>query len=308
MNFRIILLKHYHFEVLDLEHIREFKCNYEESEEIPYSIIKDTGLRFPEVHNSAESMALLALELKKYHHDCIAKVPFCSTVEAEALGGIINLGDERFGPRIKAFAYRDMGELMEIADINYNIGRISQVLKSINILKNSCETSALCIDGPFTIMAAILEPAIFYKALLRDRINSESILNKVEDVIVNYAAEGIKRGSDIISYGDPAGSLDIVGPKFYREFSGPSTNRILKRIEPLLKGSVLHVCGRTSTALTTFGFADMKTEFVSKDMTYGQGIKEILRCRKDIKLIGNSCIKRTPFNIPGGTIWQVILH
>lgn len=290
-----------------MEHIREFKCNYEESEEIPYSIIKDNGLKFPDVHNSAERMALLALELKKYHHDSIAKVPFCSTVEAEALGGIINLGDEKFGPRIHTFAYKNINELNKITEIDYNAGRISKVLKSINILKNSCETSALCIDGPFTIMAALLEPAIFYKALLRDRINSESILNKVEDVIVNYAAEGIKNGADIISYGDPAGSLDIVGPKFYKEFSGPSSYRILKRIKPLLEGSVLHVCGRTSTALARFGFADMKAEFVSKDMTYGQGIKEILNSRKDIKIIGNSCIKRTPFNMPEGLIWQLVL-
>lgn len=308
MNSRITLLNHYRFEVLYLEHIREFICNYDKSEDIPYSVIKDNGFKFPEVHNSAESMALLALELKKYHHDSIAKVPFCSTVEAEALGAIINLGDERFGPRVKSFAYKEMDKLMEMQEVNFNTGRIDKVLKSINLLKNSDETSALCIDGPFTVMAALIEPALFYKALLKDGNNSQKILVKIEDIIANYAAEGIKRGADIISYGDPAGSLDIVGPKFYKEFSGPSSLRILRKIEPLLKDSVLHVCGRTSSALVKFGFADVKSEFVSKDMTYGEGIKEIIKNRKDIKLIGNSCIKRTPFNMAEGTIWQVILH
>lgn len=288
--------------------MREFKCSFKEDGEIPLPIIKNCGLKFPDVHNSAEGMAQLAMELKKTHKDCIAKVPFCSTVEAEALGGIVNLGDERFGPRIQTFAYKNISDLNKITEIDYNAGRISKVLKSINMLKNWEETPALCIDGPFTIMAALIEPVLFYKALLKDKAASQNILTKIEDVIVSYAAEGIKRGADIISYADPAGSLNIVGPKFYKEFSGPSSYRILMRIEPLLQDSILHICGRTSAAMEKFELIEMKSVFISKDMTYGQGIKEILNSRKDIKIIGNSCIIKTPFNMPEGTIWQVILH
>lgn len=77
----------------------DFKCASDNLEEIPEEVVKEIGIDFPEVHTEAEYIASLSKELKKYKEDILCRVPFCNTVEAEALGGKIKLGDSKTGPR-----------------------------------------------------------------------------------------------------------------------------------------------------------------------------------------------------------------
>jgi DNA-binding PadR family transcriptional regulator len=57
------------------------------------------------------------------------------------------------------------------------------------------------------------------------------LLEKIENGIINYILEGINYGVDIVSFADPAGTIDIVGPKVYKEVSGKFTYNILKKLE-----------------------------------------------------------------------------
>ena len=70
-------------------------------ENISIDLIKENNLKFPEVHENLESMVKFSKVMKEHRKDLFCRVPFCMTVEAEALGAIINLGDEKYGPRSK---------------------------------------------------------------------------------------------------------------------------------------------------------------------------------------------------------------
>lgn len=290
-----------------MEYNIEFKCVGDNLEVIPDSIVNNTGITFPKAHTDNTLMCLLSKALKNYKKDSICRVPFCVTVEAEALGGNIKLGDMKNGPRVESYAFATIEELGNIKDINFNSGRIKEVLVAVEKLSNEGECVALSVEGPFTILSSIIDPMIFYKGTRKNKEKIDEFLMVLENNIVNYIIKGIKRGAKIISYGDPVGSLDIVGPKVYEQYSGKISYNILKRVEPYLDNAIIHLCGKTSTAFEKYGLSVSKGIEFEEEMTYGNAINKILQDMKNVNFIGNACIKRTPFIMKKPVVWEIKL-
>ena len=104
-------------------------------EEIPKEIIEELKLKFPELHNNSNDMVKLSIEIKKHNNDSLCRVPFCVTVEAEALGADIKLGDEKIGPRVNKYAFNNLEELKDIKEIDFTKGRIQSSTRSSGKLK-----------------------------------------------------------------------------------------------------------------------------------------------------------------------------
>lgn len=285
-----------------------FRCEGDNLEEIPESIAEKTGLTFPMAHCTKESISLLSRELKEYKKDTLCRVPFCVTVEAETLGANIKLGDMKTGPRVESYAFSSIEELSNLKPMDLEKGRIKEVLASVEELSSRGETVALSVEGPFTIMSSLIDPMIFYRAMRKEKEQVLRLLKVIEDSLVNYILEGINKGAKIISYGDPVGALEIVGPKVYKEYSGSTTYNILKRVEHRLGEAVVHICGKTSTAFESMGLSKAEAVYLEGDLTYGEAIDRILQYRKDIKFIGNACIKRTPLKMKAPVIWKIELN
>ena len=71
-----------------------------------------------------ETMAALSKALKRHDGASFCELPFCHTVEAEAMGGIINYGNEKTGPRAKEYICTSPEELLELPAMNLQEGRI----------------------------------------------------------------------------------------------------------------------------------------------------------------------------------------
>lgn len=290
-----------------MENKVEFKCEGENLEQIPESIVEKTGVSFPEAHKDKNQMAMLAKELRAYKKDTMARIPFCVTVEAEALGGDIQLGDAKIGPRVRGYRFESVEEMQHMDELDLGIGRIKEVLDCVELLSNQGETVALSVEGPFTIISSLIDPMNFYKGIRKNKDAAAKIIKVVEDSVVKYMIEGLKRGARIISYGDPVGAMDIVGPKMYEEISGKSSYNILKRVEPHLDGAAVHICGKTSTAFARLGMAEAVSVEFPEDMRYGEAINRVLSERNDIKFIGHRCIKKSPFMLGNKVLWGIKL-
>lgn len=288
-----------------MNEVVDFVCVSDQLEEIPDSIVKMTGLNFPEVHTKADYLATLSMEMKKYKKDNLCRLPFCNTVEVEALGGNIKLGDAKTGPRVESYAYSSIDELLEMGDIDFTSGRIREVLKAVEILSGTGELVVLNVEGPFTIITSLIDSRVFYKAIRKNKEIVNNVLTILEDNIVKYIKEGVKRGAKIISYGDPVGALDIVGPKVYREYSGKFSYNILKRVEDEIGSSILHICGKTSTVFQNMGLIETRPIKLKEDITYGESIDYILKNRSDVRIIGHNCIKKTPLKLKNSTVWNI---
>lgn len=290
-----------------MDHRVDFKCQGDNLEEIIGQISESLGISFPEVHENSKEMAILAMEMRKYTNNTISIVPFCTTVEAEAFGGKIKLGDRNVGPRVEGYLFSSVKELENIKKIDLSKGRIKQVLDCVDMLSRAGEIVSLNVEGPFTIAASLIDSTIFYRGIRKERAIVDNFLRVIEDSIEKYIIEGARRGVKIISYGDPVGALDIVGPRIYEELSGKSTYNILKSLEDKLEGALIHICGITSTNLEEMGLCEARKIEFEGQFTYGEAIFKVIEEMKDIKFIGHSCIKRTRDSMMKPRVWAIEL-
>ena len=115
--------------------IVDFKCTYDNSVGINEEVTKKLQLSFPDAYKHHNTMVLIAKELKRYDNASFCELPFCHTVEGEAMGGIINYGDEKIGPRAKEYICKDTKDLLNLNSIDFTKGRIAQVLKACSDLR-----------------------------------------------------------------------------------------------------------------------------------------------------------------------------
>ncbi|MBU3142652.1 uroporphyrinogen decarboxylase family protein [Clostridium sp. CF012] len=285
----------------------DFKCVGDNFEQIPEEIIEDLRLKFPEIHNNSGDMVKLSIELKKHNRDGLCRLPFCVTVEAEALGGDIKLGDEKIGPRVNKYAFDNLEGLKNIKEIEFTKGRIHKVLAAVEELSSQGEITVLNVVGPMTIISSLMDPVVFYKGIRKNRKIIDDFIKVIENSIVEYIMEGFKSGASIISYGDPAGALDIVGPKIFSEISGKATYSILKTVKEKSNHGMIHICGKTSTALEKMGFVQSESTVYDNQLTYGAALIDLLEKSKELVFIGHRCIKTTPYKGGNCNMWNIKL-
>lgn len=285
----------------------DFICNGDELEQIPAELIQTTGITFPEAHLNKISIATLASELRKHRGDVLARVPFCVTVEAEAHGAHIKLGDALNGPRVESYRFATIEALSNLQGLDLTKGRIKEVLDAVEILASSGEKVALNVEGPFTILSSLIDPMDFYKGLRKDPRRIQEILAVIEEGIIRYSLEGVQRGASIISYGDPVGAIGILGPKVYRDYSGPSSWRIINGIKAEGGKVLLHLCGKTSTALEKIELARAHPINIDRATTYGQALIGQLDKAAAPIVIGHRCIKGSLNRMVNPVLWGIEL-
>lgn len=291
-----------------MENKIDFKCIGDNLEEIPDNIEAETGLSFPEVHTKSEYMATISKLLKEHKKDMVCRLPFCNTVEAEAFGASIKLGDSKTGPRVKEYKFSSIQELEKIDKICLAKGRIKEVLDAVEMLSKQDEIVVLNIEGPFTIISSLIDSTKFYKAIRKEKDIVDKVVKVIEESIIEYAVEAVKRGVKIISYGDPVGSLDLVGPKVFKDVSSKSTLRILNELQGKIEGVLIHVCGKTSSALENLDMCSSERIEYDKELTYGEGMLGVLEKNKSCKIIGHACIKRTSLHLKNNAIYKLVIE
>lgn len=285
--------------------IIDFNCTYDNSVGINKEVTKKVDLQFPQAYKSWDSMALISEELKKYDKSNFCELPFCHTVEGEAMGGIINYGDENIGPRAKDYICTTAQEILDLPEIDYSKGRISEVLKACKYLREKGENVALYISGPFTIMNVLIDPRHIFKIFKKNPDIMKDILDKFQNEILRFVKEAQKAGVNMISYGDSSGGLNILGPKFSEQVVEMFTYPLLKKIEEIIGNeAVVLLCPKTTFALLGTGKSEWKDINLGNSMKYSQGCIEVIG---KTKFVGQMCIKNKEFQLKDGIIKTVSL-
>ncbi len=274
--------------------IRDYPCTYLQSNGQALSVYE--GHSFPEVHLKAEDMAVLALEIREKTGAEWCILPFCHTVEAEALGAKIRYGDARNGPRVAQYACQSIEELCMLPPIDPAVGRMAQVLKACRLLRERGEEVLLEITGPFTLLSSLIEPAIIFRALRKAPEYMNELLNKLQSDLLLYIECAQTAGVHLFSYADPTGGVNILGPKLTEQLTKDFTMPLLKEMDLRLDSDVLiHLCPKTVFALQDTGMAEACTYDLSGDFSYTEAI--LSACGK-VRFVGQTCLKNQKFR-PG---------
>ena len=201
---------------------------------------------WPEAHSDAAKMAKLAscpYELGILDN---IGVPFCMTVEAEALGAAVDMGSKLVEPIVSAYAMDSVSEWKKLPALDPEKGRAKVVLDSLGIIKKTHPQAVVMgnLTGPISLATSLMDAESFYKELRKKPADAGDFLSFLSEQLVSFGKAQIEAGADFITIADPSGTGEILGPVLFERFALPYINHIASELRPLCSGVTVHICGR----------------------------------------------------------------
>ncbi len=267
--------------------IRDFPCTHlTESVEV---LLEHSALSVPAVHTEADAMAAFALEVREKTRSPWCVLPFCHTVEVEALGAKVRYGDRKSGPRVAEYACRTIDDLLALPVLDPAEGRIAQVLEACRMLHEGGEQVVLEITGPFTLLGGLIDPAALFRALRKEPEKMETVFAHLQRCTLTYMQAAERCGASIISYADPTGGVNIIGPVLAERVAQTFTLPLLRAADRNLQADTLvHLCPKTAFVLQDTGLARNRRIDLSSVLDYGTGCCTV---RGQVRFVGHGCIK-----------------
>ena len=158
--------------------IADFRCTYDNASGFGAWAAEDYGIKFPDAYTEHEMMVKLALAVKEHNGAAVCLLPFCHTLEAEALGGIIRLGDGVIGP---------VSSTSLISLEQYKTFSLPYFQKNVDFIKSQ--------GGGFTMFKDV--------KLIKDcvMIDNQTLINYIEEELQGVVGQ---------EYAAPAGRISVI--------------------------------------------------------------------------------------------------
>ncbi len=231
-------------------------------------VMRQTGAWWPEAHRDARLMADLALHMQQVTGFDNVGVPFCMTVEAEALGSQVNFGSATVQPWIAREALGSAAEVAGFVPPAHPPGdRRPVVLEALTRLREAAPEVAVFggLLGPFSLAAQLLEASLLLRAVRRQPGPVNALLRLCTEVATDFALRQVRAGADVVAIADPTATGEILGRLAYQEFAAPYLRQLIGAVTEAGAPVVLHICGCPNGILELLG--EMEVGAVSLDET-----------------------------------------
>ena len=245
-----------------------------------------TCCRWPEVHRDAEKMAVLSIAMHDEAGIENLGIPFCMTVEAEALGGEVEDGDETTTPSMIKYPLISVREWRGLKELNpYEDGRLPTIIECTRILSKKMPDTAVVgnLVGPLSLASSLIDAILLFKALRREPKEVHGILRFLTENSIRYGEALISNGADLIVISDPSATGEILGPSMFNEFALPYLNEMITCMHALGKPVIVHICGNVRSVYEPL--KRLTSECISVDSVVN--IKEARDAIPGKKLMGN---------------------
>ncbi len=280
-------------------------CGRRDVAALPDELLARLGLRRDAVHTDAQAMARVALARQAELGGSLCFLPFCCTLEAEALGAPIRLGDAVAGPRAAAFVCAGLRDVLALPPMDIGCGRIARVLAACQALAGQGEAVALEISGPLTILNWLMELAAVFREWRRDEALFRDVLARLDRELRLFALAAAGRGVRAISFADPVGTLSVLGPGRFDFLADAFTRPFLGRLrEAQGFAAALHVCPKTAGGLVSRGLAAWRELPAGGPGSYAEAC---LAAGADGRIYGEACLKDAGYRPRGGVLRELVL-
>ena len=223
-------------------------CSPENQEMISPELIRSLGIAPSEIYASTENIVKLAKAAGEADGRGFVLLPFCHTVEAKALGADIKPADDTAGPRPGSCTLKGPEELAPV-DIAKSPDA-ARLLEACRKLSSEGLAVVYQLSGPVSILSCMMPLNSFFKSWRKEPEAAKRCLDATADMLLAFAREIRAAGVKYISYSDPAGSRDILGPKYGKLMADEFTLPFLKRLaEACGEETAVTVCPLTAQAL-----------------------------------------------------------
>ena len=209
-------------------------------------VMEKTGHTLPAAHHEGRLMGELACDVQQNTGFENFGLPFCMTVEPEALGSAIDYGSLKCEPKIQKEAFGSAAEAVAAAPAAIERGtRAGAVLQALDRLaKNHPDIPAIgSISGPISTAASLVDPMTFFRDLHREKEASHRLLANVTVALSQWAELMVENGAALICIADPTATGEILGPRLFAEYALPYINQICESVAALGTPVIVHICG-----------------------------------------------------------------
>ena len=253
--------------------------------------MKKVDARWPESHWDPKKIARAAASTFELTGVPCCTVPFCLTLEGEALGCALDRGTEITQPQIMEHLEIGFDEFRVPEDFIQR-GRIPAVLEAISLLAASqrdIQPVNMKVTGAFTIACAVFGAERILLATLEEPDAVKRVMDVMADAAIALSRAAVRAGADTITISDPVASGDLLSHDQYEEFARPYEAKVFSAISV---PTALHICGYTkdhmphirSTGTIAFSFEE-KVE-----------VKDAKEALGDVLAIGNVAPVRALLN------------
>ena len=211
--------------------------------------MEKTGAFWPEAHQDADKMAALGSSLYELAGLECARMPFCLTVEAEALGCQVDLGTNERTPQISRTPFTSASDI-EVPSDFVEKGRIPVVLEAVKKLKDKYGDTLpiiVGITGPFTLAGHLLGVENLVRYMKIKPTEVEDAVENTLDACMDYVDALMEVKPDVICVAEPTAAPELIDPLQFKSMVKPS----LEDLSNFIKTSkVLHICGSTQPIIS----------------------------------------------------------
>jgi len=247
-------------------------------------LMEKTGACWPNANQEAEPMAELAVAAHDIAGLESVRLPFCLTVEAEALGCPILPGSRISQPSVSAPVVCDYSDIEKLTVPDPAVtARMPAVQEAIGIARDKVGEDVPIIAGitaPFTLAGHIRG----VETMLLDMFDNPDFVKDLiifaTDVAKEYSKALVDAGADAITLIEPSATCELIGPSDFEQYAAPTIGALSKSIKV---PTILHICGNTTPILPTLETLDV--DAVSIDHVVD--VRDAHNTFKDTVLVGN---------------------
>lgn len=268
-----------------------------------YEQMEQLDAYWPEANYKAELMARLASGAYTILGFDAVRVPFCQTIEAEALGCTIKDGGKLNLPSPLTHPYK-IDDTPELPNDFLERGRIPELIKAVKILKETVGDNALVIGGiigPYSIAGNLMGVT----DILRNSFKKPQLLAPFFEVSQKagllLARELINAGADAICIEDMMASMDLISPKIYRDLVYPWQKKLVESLQDV--PTIMHICGKLDAIIEDIANLGVTAISVEEKVDAPAAVKKLSDYDRFISLIGGINAPATLFS---GSVDKVI--
>ena len=209
-------------------------------------VMEEGGCSWPQAHGDAELMAGLTGAANRLTGVENVGVPFCMTVEAEALGAQVDLGSQENEPRVTRYAMETMADLDKLTPLDLTRGRVKVCIDAVKLLKISSPGVPIIanLTGPVSLATSLVDPMLYYRALRQDKDSVHRLNRIATDSAIAFGDALIEAGADVVCIADPSATGELIGGRAFAEFVLPCLNQMTEHFRARFgTPAIVHICG-----------------------------------------------------------------
>ena len=266
--------------------------------------IEQMGIRFAEVHTSAEHMAHSAITTAELFGFDAVVIPYDMCTVPEALGRGVSLyqdSEEILYPTVPSkWATLDKG----VIPAGYlSKGRMPVVDEALGIVKSKGDRKFAVggwVLGPFTMAGQLIELDVLLKGARRQKEKVESFLSQMTDLVIEVARHYQDLGVDYMNIREMGSGTDIISPRMWKTLV---LDNLRKVFTALKSPKILHICGSTDMIIEMMNECGADALSVDQKNNVAESRK---RLGDGVLLLGNFDPYQTLVQMDASEVEQVI--